>query len=143
MSGEDGAGDEESRSDRLRRRRSQRPSATAEGSSEDSEGEPADTDHDETAELTGTSEPSESSKPSEPAETAGVKSEQVGTYMYLPKSQKKNLERLYNVMKAEYEYEYDADFEKNRHFYPLVVQYGLERLDGLDASEIRERLDSL
>jgi hypothetical protein len=140
MSGEDGAGDGESRSDRLRRRRSQRSSAPAEESSGDGEDESAETDNDETAESTGPSEPS---KPSEPAETAGVKSEQVGTYMYLPKSQKKELERLYNVLKADYEYEYDTDFEKNRHFYPLVVQYGLDGLDNLDASEIRERLESL
>jgi hypothetical protein len=60
--------------------------------------------------------------------------------MYLPKSQKKELERLYNVLKAEYEYAYDADFEKNRHYYPLVVQYGIE---SLDASDIRERLDAM
>lgn len=70
-----------------------------------------------------------------------MKSEQVGTYMYLPKDQKKEVERLYNVLKAEYEYEYDEDFEKNRHYYPLVVQYGLESLDSFDASDIREHLD--
>jgi len=63
--------------------------------------------------------------------------------MYLPQSQKKELERLYNMLKAEYEYEYDKEFEKNRAFYPLVVKYGFESLEGLDASEIRERLDSL
>ena len=56
--------------------------------------------------------------------------------MYLPESQKKDLERLYNVLKAEYEYEYDLEFEKNRHFYPLVIEQGLDGLDGLDASEI-------
>jgi len=72
-----------------------------------------------------------------------VKTEQVGTYMYLPQSQKKELERLYNVLKAEYEYEYDEQFEKNRAFYPLVVKYGFENLDGLDISEIRERLQEL
>jgi hypothetical protein len=72
-----------------------------------------------------------------------VKEEQVGTYMYLPQSQKKELEHLYNMLKAEYEYEYDEEFEKNRAFYPLVVQYGLEGLESLDASDIKERLDSL
>jgi hypothetical protein len=142
MSGEDDAGDE-GRSDRLRRRRSQRPSASAEEPSGDGESDATSTDRGEAADPSATSEPSKSSELSERTASAGVKSEQVGTYMYLPEGQKKELERLYNVLKAEYEYEYDTDFEKNRHFYPLVVQYGLERLDGLDASELRERLDYL
>jgi hypothetical protein len=63
--------------------------------------------------------------------------------MYLPESQNRELKRLYNVLKAEYEYEYDEDFEKNRHFYPLLIQYGLDGLEGLDASELQERLASL
>lgn len=75
--------------------------------------------------------------------TVSVKEEQTGTYMYLPKSQTKDLRRLYNVLKAEYEFRYDEEFEKNRHFYPLVIQYGLEELDGMDASEIRTRLEAM
>jgi hypothetical protein len=118
--------EDESRSERLRRRRSKRQQPDE--SDERTEG-------DETAEL---SEPSETSKPPE-----SVKDEQVGTYMYIPESQKKEIERLYNILKAEYEYEYDAGFEKNRHFYPILVQYGLDGLDGLDASEIQDRLDSI
>lgn len=86
---------------------------------------------------------SEADDQSDEESEISVKEEQVGTYMYLPQSQKKELERLYNILKAEYEYEFDEEFEKNRAFYPLVVEYGLESLDGLDASEIRERLDSL
>jgi len=70
-----------------------------------------------------------------------VKEEQVGTYMYPPQSQKKELERLYNMLKAEYEYE--EELEKNRSFCPLVVKYGFDSLDGLGASEIRDNLDSL
>lgn len=93
----------------------------------------------------------ESSQPSkqEPAEQAeedsesSVKDERVGTYMYLPEAQQKELSRLYNVLKAEYEYEYDLEFEKNRHFYPLVIEFGKTRLDGLEASDIKSKLDSL
>jgi hypothetical protein len=122
------------RSERLRQRRKESQERAQEGST-DKSSEP--------------SEPSEPSEASEPAEQDtsddenSVKEEQVGTYMYLPQSQKKEVERLYNVLKAEYEYEYDEEFEKNRAFYPLVVQYGLESLEGLDASDIKERLDSL
>jgi len=134
------------RSERLRQRRKEsqervRESGSVEASETAESSEPAEQ-----------SEPSKPSKPDKPDEAAGteadvddssVKEEQVGTYMYLPQSQKKELERLYNMLKAEYEYEYDEEFEKNRAFYPLVVKYGFESLDGLDASEIRERLDSL
>jgi len=109
----------------------------------------------ERAERSEPSEPDETSKPDErndpsqqseegsgDSETT-VKDEQVGTYMYLPERQAKDLSRRFNVLKAEYEFEYDDEFEKNRHFYPLVVKYGLDDLDGLEASEIRERLDDL
>ncbi|WP_277543483.1 hypothetical protein [Haloarcula laminariae] len=125
------------RSERLRQRRKQSQERAREG---------GDSEASETAEA---SEPSKPSKPDKADNTeadvddSSVKEEQVGTYMYLPQSQKKELERLYNMLKAEYEYEYDEEFEKNRAFYPLVVKYGFESLDGLDASEIRERLDSL
>jgi hypothetical protein len=112
----------ESRSDRLRRRRSQRTS------------EPNKTD-----ETDVTDNPSKPSKPSEP----NVKEAQVGTYMYLPEPQKKEFQRLYNVLKAEYEYEFDEEFEKNRHFYPLLIQFGLEGLQGLDASDLKKRLDEI
>ena len=120
------------RSERLRQRRKQSQERVREESASETDEE---------------SEAPKPSKPSEPSETetddSSVKEEQVGTFMYLPESQKKELERLYNLLKAEYEYEYDEAFEKNRAFYPLVVQYGLDSLDSLDASEIQERLDEL
>ena len=72
-----------------------------------------------------------------------VKERQTGTYMYLPDAQVKDLRRVYNVIKAEYEYEYDLPFEKNRHFYPLVVQFGLERLQEMDPATVRDRLEDL
>jgi hypothetical protein len=125
-------------SERLRQRRKQ---------SQERAQDVSESETDEPAETAKASKPSKPDKQSEPdssdADDRSVKEEQVGTYMYLPKSQKKELERLYNVVKAEYEYEYDEEFEKNRAFYPLVVKYGFDSLEGLDASEIRERLDSL
>ena len=120
---------DQSRSERLRERRSQRSDRTT-------------TDDTDTASPADTSETVETTT-AEPGDTATIKDEQVGTYMYIPESQKRELQRCYNVLKAEYEYEYDTSFEKNRHFYPLLIQYGLENLDGLDATEIQTRLDSL
>ena len=130
----DDEADDGSRSERLRRRRqSQRDRASdADAGTDPDTAAPNDAS---------SSEPSKPSEPSEPVDPS-VKDEQVGTYMYLPESQKKELERLYNVLKADYEYEYDQEFEKNRHFYPLVVDRGLDGLQEVDASEIHEHLQS-
>jgi hypothetical protein len=107
------------------------------------------------SETSNPSQPSESSKPKttgesessatreDSEENSSVKDDQVGTYMYLPEHQHQQLSRQFHLLKAEYEYEYGEEFEKNRHFYPLVVKHGLDSLDGLDASEIQEKLDSL
>lgn len=121
---------DQSRSERLRERRqgrddtqqTEKPSETSQSS------KPSQTD--EISEMNKTSKPS-------------VKEERVGTYMYLTESQKKEIDHLYNVLKTDFEYEYDIEFEKNRHFFPLVVQYGLEDLDRFDASDIKNRLDSI
>lgn len=117
------------RSDRLRRRRRR--------TKERSESEP--------------SEPDETSKRDKPSKTdegddgsrPSVKDEQVGTFMYLPERQKREVERCYTVLKADYEYEFEEDFEKNRAFYPLLIEHGLSRLDEMSAPEARERLEEM
>jgi hypothetical protein len=86
---------------------------------------------------------SENSDTDRDSEHSNVKKDQVGTYMYLPENQHQELSRQFNLLKAEYEYEYNKEFEKNRHFYPLVIEYGLDSLESLDASEIQEKLESL
>jgi len=129
------------RSERLRQRR-KRSKDKAQDSDQSAIDEPSKLD--ETSESGKPPKPSKLDETDEPdKQNESVKEKQVGTYMYLPKSQKKDLERVYNILKAEYEYEYDEEFEKNRSFYPLVVEYGLDSLDGLDASEIKDHLDSL
>lgn len=95
--------------------------------------------------------PSKSSKPSEPSEPdkqdksdeTSVKDEQVGTYLYLPKRQKKRINQVYNKLKADYEFEFDEEFEKNRHYYPLLIKYGLDSLESFDSTEIQESLEEM
>ncbi|WP_313696245.1 hypothetical protein [Halorarum halobium] len=144
---------EEDRASRLRNRR-QRAKDKATG-----DGEPDETaETDESAEAANVAEPSKPSEPDEqgesdePGETAesdepaadsSVKDEQVGTYMYLPREQKKELERTYNLLKAEYEFEYDEEFEKNRHFFPLVVRHGLATLADADADDVPSLLEDV
>lgn len=130
------------RSERLRKRRKQSTESITPERNDTDDSSPAasrDKSADQAVEERDENGSSESDVERQPA----IKEEQVGTYMYLPESQTKELRRLYNVLKAEYEFEYDTEFEKNRHFYPLIIQYGLENLDGLDASEIRDRLEEI
>jgi hypothetical protein len=60
--------------------------------------------------------------------------------MHLPEEQHKRLMHLYTRMKADYEFEFDDEFEKNRHYFPLVLQYGLDQFEERDTAEIRQDL---
>ncbi|ELY73241.1 hypothetical protein [Natrinema pallidum] len=92
-----------------------------------------------------TDKPSETDEPDENDETntERVKDEQVGTYFYLPEDQRDELRYRYKMLSAEYEREFGEDLEKNRHFYPLLVEYGLDGLDSADAHDVQEMLEGL
>lgn len=60
--------------------------------------------------------------------------------MHLSEEQHKRLMHLYTRMKADYEFEFDDEFEKNRHYFPLVPQYGLDQFEDRDTAEIRQDL---
>lgn len=36
----------------------------------------------------------------------------------------------------------DVNLKKTRHFYPLIVELGLERLEGMEVTEVTEQLES-
>jgi len=40
------------------------------------------------------------------------------------------------------EAEIDLNLKKTRHFYPLIVELGLEQLESMDTTEVTERLES-
>lgn len=126
---------DESRADRLRRRRrAQRDNQADRDESTDSSEPSNPSKLDETDEL---SKPNETDDRSE---SESVKDARVGTYMYLPEEQRGELNFRYKELNLTYERSFGEELEKNRHFYPLVVQAGLEALDGLDGEELRERL---
>lgn len=159
------------RSERLRQTRNRakqkaKPSETEEQSETEETSEPSKPSEtgkteetnqpSETAESVGndeTSEPDESQEDDEypdgekddgeEQDDPSVKDERSGTYMYLPEDQKQELGLTFKVLSAEYEREFGDDLEKNRHFYPLIIQHGLEGLDSLDAQEVRDCLESM
>jgi len=129
------------RSERLRRRRKQSTERT--GRPESAGEDPSDFVDDAAGRESGDTAASESEDTENAEDGSSVKEEQIGTYMYLPESQTKELRRHYNILKAEYEFKYDEEFEKNRHFYPLVIRYGLDSLEELDAAGIRNHLEEM
>lgn len=83
---------------------------------------------------------SESSKTGESAETATTaKSEQTSVkdrpsvLMYLPEGLHQELDIRFDELNARYKREHDEALEKNRDYYPAVVEAGLE---GKDVEEI-------
>ncbi|EFW91209.1 hypothetical protein ZOD2009_15316 [Haladaptatus paucihalophilus DX253] len=129
---------DESRADRLRRRRAQRDKQSAASEST----EPADSvSGGETGVASDPSETDDETDDADSTASESVKETRVGTYMYLPEEQRSELNFRYKELNLAYERAVGEELEKNRHFYPLVVQAGLEALDGIDGEAIRERLD--
>ncbi|MFC7216237.1 hypothetical protein ACFQO4_19425 [Saliphagus sp. GCM10025334] len=132
------------RANRLRERRNKSKEAVQ--SKADKTDEPSETPR--PSKQSKPSKPSQTDKPGEMEETGetdkpSIKDEQVGTYLYLPEAQKKEMGLQYKILSAEYEREFGKELEKNRHFYPLVIEHGLDGLDGLDVQEVRDLLDGL
>jgi hypothetical protein len=133
---------DESRADRLRRRRrAQRDQQEERDSPDDTQNEqtkPSNIDA-----VTAEDEPIEGSKIDAPSEQESVKETRVGTYMYLPEGQRSELNFRYKELNLAYERAFGDELEKNRHFYPLVVQAGLDALDGVDGEDVQELLQRL
>ncbi|ELY59287.1 hypothetical protein [Natronococcus jeotgali] len=131
------------RASRLRERRNRskekvQSQAESESGSEDRESEeskPSKTSKTEKTSKTGETDSSHKS--------TSLKDEQVGTYLYLPEEQRDEMNFRYKIISAEYEREFGESLEKNRHHYPLVIEYGLDRLESATPEEVQELLEKL
>lgn len=128
---EDGLSDtEKDRSERLRERRQ---NVRERG-----------TDVDDTDPGVDTDSPDESGADESTPDAGGsIREERTGMYVYLSDPQTEEVERLYKTLQAEYEFEMDREFQKNRDFYPLLVEYGASTLEGCSPGEIDELLSEL
>lgn len=63
--------------------------------------------------------------------------------MRLTNDQYRDLHHVYNQLKTEYEYEYDNEFELNRHYFPLLLKLALPELRDLDAEDLRAELKDM
>ena len=96
----------------------------------------------ETSSSTGTQE---TSSPNETKETnkTNIKDEWNGRTIYIPDSILDDLEDTYLESQLKLRKAGRDEFKKNRHFYPLLVQFGLEALSDADVDEIKARLSDI
>ena len=105
----------------------------------------------ETSEVTKTTETSsstvtqETSSPNKTKETnkTNIKDEWNGRTIYIPDGILDDLEDTYLESQLKLRKAGRNEFKKNRHFYPLLVQFGLEALSDADADEIQDLLSDI
>ena len=104
-------------------------------------------DREATSETDSSTETRESSSTSETSKTSetktNIKDEWNGRTIYIPDDILDDMEDTYLESQLKLRKAGQDEFKKNRHFYPLLVQFGLEELSGADADEIQDRLSNL
>ena len=92
-------------------------------------------------------DPNETSEVSETNETSktktNIKDEWNGRTIYIPDDVLDEMEDTYLESQLKLRKAGQDKFKKNRHFYPLLVQFGVEALSDADAEEIQARLSDL
>ncbi|WP_128478920.1 hypothetical protein [Halorussus pelagicus] len=95
-----------------------------------------------------TSSPNETKETNSSSETnktskTNIKDEWNGRTIYIPDNILDDLEDTYLESQLKLRKAGRDEFKKNRHFYPLLVQFGLEALSDADADEIQTRLSDI
>jgi len=90
---------------------------------------------------TETSSSSKTSKTNKMNKTkTNIKDEWNGRTIYIPDGVLDEMEDTYLESQLKLRKAGQNKFKKNRHFYPLLVQFGIEALSDADAEEIQARL---
>jgi len=115
---------------------------------EDDEADSSETSEvSETVETSSSTETTESTSTSETNETSktktNIKDEWNGRTIYIPDDVLNEMEDTYLESQLKLRKAGQDEFKKNRHFYPLLVQFGVEALSEADAEEIKARLSEL
>ena len=101
----------------------------------------------ETVETSSSTETTESTSTSETNETSktktNIKDEWNGRTIYIPDDVLDEMEDTYLESQLKLRKAGQDEFKKNRHFYPILVQFGVEALSEADADEIQARLSEL
>lgn len=92
-------------------------------------------DTQETNSLSGTNETRETK--------ANIKEEWNGRTIYIPDEILDELEDTYLESQLKLRKAGQDEFKKSRHFYPLLVQFGIDALSDADYDEIQDRLTEI
>ena len=107
---------------------------------DDSDGEESN----EMSEMNKTTETNSSNKTNATRGTkTNIKDEWNGRTIYIPDNILNELEDTYLESQLKLRKAGQEEFKKNRHFYPLLVQFGLEALSDADDDEIQARLSEI
>jgi len=98
----------------------------------------------ETDSSTETTEPRSTSETNETNKTkTNIKDEWNGRTIYIPDGVLDEMEDTYLESQLMLRKAGQGEFKKNRHFYPLLVQFGVEALSEAGSEEIQTRLSEL
>jgi hypothetical protein len=118
-----------------------------EGNYEEEDDEVESGETSEVSETVETSSSTETASTNETNETSktktNIKDEWNGRTIYIPDDVLDEMEDTYLESQLKLRKAGQDEFKKNRHFYPLLVQFGVEALSEADAEEIQARLSEL
>lgn len=117
-----------------------------EGNYEDNDEEESN-EINETIETSSSTETQETNSPNRTKETnetkKNIKEEWNGRTIYVPDDILDELEDTYLESQLKLRKAGQDEFKKSRHFYPLLVQFGIEALSDADDDEIQARLTEI
>ncbi|MDL0135030.1 hypothetical protein [Halobacterium salinarum] len=118
-----------------------------EGNYEEEDEEADSSETSEVSETVETNSSTESTSTSETNETSktktNIKDEWNGRTIYIPDDVLDEMEDTYLESQLKLRKAGQDEFKKNRHFYPLLVQFGVEALSEADAEDIKARISEL
>ena len=98
----------------------------------------------ETAQTSSTTESGSTTKTNETSKTkTNIKDEWNGRTVYIPDDVLGEMEGTYFESQLKLRQAGQNEFKKNRHFFPLLLQFGAEALSEADTEEIQARLSKL
>lgn len=110
---------------------------------ESSDEQDSQNDRDETSTV-GNEESSNTSMNEGNAWTSkNVKKDWNATTIYLPDDLNRTMTTGYKRTDLELSAEFDHSIKKTRHYYPLLIALGMERLESMEVNEVMEALEEM
>lgn len=85
-------------------------------------------------------QPEQPDKPGQPGQPQNVKEQYQGTYIYVPPALREQMDLVADTLDLNRRQRNGTRVEKIRHFYPLLISLGLERIEEANSEELEQRL---